>query len=386
MRRSLLILFLLPLAAVAQHPVAPVNGWRASVDTATQQIVLGWHPSADSAAMGYHICTGSPCLDYDTVFGRFDTSYICLDHSPLEAHTYRLHVFDSARNVSSLTPPFGNMVLTAEVPECERTVSLGWTPYVGNPSGPTRYNVQVRQEPFDNGYTTLHYTTDSSRLHYSFDIATAVTRIWLRIEAVGDSGLQSFSNTVMVERRTVDTASVVEIGSIEYDSINTAIRLGLQTDPAFSYTLYRSIDGTPWREVATVNGASFTDRDINPFDSLHCYQLGVLDACGMNERFSSTTCIVVPDPPAPKAWFPNAIVAGDERNGTFLPKMRGLKGDLYELSIYNRQGLLVYHTQDPNAGWTPPPSMPKGAYTYFLRCRYNTNDIKTYAGTVTLIR
>lgn len=386
MRRSLLILLLLPLAAAAQEPVAPVSGWRATVDSATQQIVLSWHPSADSTAMGYHICTGSPCLDYDTVFGRFDTSYVCLDHSPLEAHTYRLHVFDSARNVSALTPPFGNMVLTAEVPECERTVSLDWTPYVGNPSGRTRYNVQVRQEPFDYEYTNLYYTADSSQLHYSFDIATAVTRIWMRIEAVGDSGLQSFSNTVMVERRTVDTASVVEISSIEYDSINTAIRLGLQTDPAFSYTLYRSIDGTPWREVATVNGSSFADSDINPFDSLHCYQLGVLDACGMNERFSSTACIVVPDPPAPKAWFPNAILAGDERNGLFLPVLRGLMGDLYDLYVYNRMGELIYHTTDQNAGWRPSTDTPLGVYTYLLRCRFNTGSIQVYSGNILLIK
>jgi hypothetical protein len=54
--------------------------------------------------------------------------------------------------------------------------------------------------------------------------------------------------------------------------------------------------------------------------------------------------------------------------------------------IYNRQGILVYSTTDPTIGWTPSATTSQGVYTYAIRCRYNTNDIKTYAGTVTLIK
>ena len=71
----LLFALFMPLATLrAQDAVMPITGWMATVDEATQQIVLTWHPSADPHAMGYHICTGSPCLDYDTVFNRYDTS------------------------------------------------------------------------------------------------------------------------------------------------------------------------------------------------------------------------------------------------------------------------------------------------------------------------
>ena len=95
---------------------------------------------------------------------------------------------------------------------------------------------------------------------------------------------------------------------------------------------------------------------------------------------------MVPEPPHPAIAIPNVIIAGDDVNGTFLPKIQGLKGDLYELYIYNRTGQLVYQTTDQEAGWTPPASAPQGAYAYLLRCRYNTNDIKTYSGTVTVIK
>jgi len=388
---GLVFAFCLPYGkASAQHPVAPVTGWEATVDSATQQIMLRWRPSTDSATLGYHICSGNPCLDYDTVFGRLDTAYICLDHSPLEQHLYRLHVFDSAYNVSELTPAFGNMVLTADVPECETTVSASWTAYPGIPSGRPLYTLQVRLEPFDSSFVDIYSTADSNRLNHTFSMSEAVTRAWLRVLAVGNDGFRSLSNTVAVERRTVDSASVVLIDSVVYDSIHTTVELTFTVDTAFEYTLYRSIDGFPWRTVTSFRSnsphATYTDYDINPYDSLHCYQLEVLDACGMNPHYSPTRCTVVPDPPAPAIAIPNIIVAGSGENGTFLPEIRGLKGDLYELTIYNRMGLKVFHTTDQNAGWTPPDSAPQGAYSYFLRCRYNTNDIKTYAGTVILVK
>ena len=393
------LLFNFPLSALnslqAQEPVAPVTHWLATVDSATQQIVLRWRPSADSATLGYHICTGTPCLDYDTVFGRLDTSYICLDHSPLEQHTYRLHVFDSAYNVSALTPSFGNMVLEADVPDCETTVSAHWTPYEGIPDDTNAHAIHYilwqRLEPLDDDFVSYFSTNHGTPMEHTFSIPEAATRVWLRVEVYrNEDKFRAFSNIVTVDRRTVDTASVVAIRDIAYDSILTAIDLTFEVDTAFEYTLYRSIDGTPWRFVETFHPHQspyhYHDPNINPYDSLHCYQLEVMDACGMNPRYSNTAWVVVPDPPAPAIAIPNIIIAGDDRNGTFLPKIRGLKGDLYELFIYNRMGLLVYHTEDQDAGWTPPAATPQGAYTYFLRCRYNTNDIKTYSGTIIVIK
>lgn len=382
---------LMPLCPLqAQTPVAPVPFWVASVDSGTQQIVLRWRPSADSAAMGYHICTGNPCLDYHNVYGRLDTSFTCVDHSPLERHTYRLHVFDSAHNVSELTPAFGNIVLRADVPECESTVSTEWTPYAGIPGGVPRYTLQVQLEPGDTAFCDRYFTYDSSQLSHTFSITDAVTRIRMRVRVTADDGFESLSNMVEVVRRTIDSASVVDISAIAYDSLQTAIKLTLAVDTAFSYTLYRSIDGTPWRPLATFRPTTatlvYTDNTINPYDSLHCYQLEVYDACGLNPHYSSTACVVVPDPPPPSIAIANIIVAGSEADGLFRPKITGLMGDIYELTIYNRQGLRVYHTTDPTAGWRPDADMPQEAYTYFLRCRYNTGDIKTYAGTVTLIK
>ena len=379
--------------------VAPVTGWLATVDSASQQIVLRWNASADSTTLGYHICTGSPdsgCFNYDSIIGRLDTSYICADHSPLEQHFYRLSAFDTAHphNFSEMTPYFGNVVLTAEVPDCGTTVSAHWNRYEGywpdTLLGQPMSYIQTRMEPFDTTFILRDGYTNSVAGEWSAEFSEAVTRIWLRVMLLSNQGFLAYSNIVMVERRTVDTASMVRISDIEYDSIHTAINLTFDVDTGFEYTLYRSIDGSPWRQVETLHPRQsplhYTDHNINPYDSLHCYQLEVFDACGLNPRYSNTAWVVVPEPPHPAIAIPNVIIAGDDVNGTFLPKIQGLKGDLYELYIYNRTGQLVYQTTDQEAGWTPPASAPQGAYAYLLRCRYNTNDIKTYSGTVTVIK
>ena len=61
---ALATLLALPLGARGQAAdVTLCPGWLATVDESSQQIVLSWRPSPDSTVMGYHICTGTPCVD-----------------------------------------------------------------------------------------------------------------------------------------------------------------------------------------------------------------------------------------------------------------------------------------------------------------------------------
>ena len=378
-------------AAEAQEPVALCSNWIASVDDTTQRIVLSWSPSPDTSTMGYHICTGVPCLDYDTVFGRLDTSYICIDHSPLERHTYRLHVFDSAYNVSSLTDPFGNMVLQAVVPECESTVNISWTPYVGMPGGVAEYSLLMRLEPHDSDYRQYHTTDSAGPTTFSYELPTWVTSVHVKVQARNASGsLVSQSNIVAVDRQTVDTASFVEISGISFDSLAGAVVLDFNIDTAYRsadhYTLWRSIDYSPWRILDTGFWLHYRDCEVNLYDSLCCYQLSVYDACGLNEKFSSTACVVLPDPPTPDVYLPNIIVCGDDANGRFLPVVAGLAGDIYELTVYNRNGMQVFHTTNPDEAWVPGPATPQCAYTYVLRVRFVTGVIQSYVGTIIVIK
>ena len=231
---SLVLTFLLTTlnAIEAQEPVAPCTDWLATVDESTQLIVLSWRPSTDTAAMGYHICTGSPCLDYDTVFGRLDTTYVCLDHNPLETHTYRLHVFDTAYNVSSLTEPFGNIVLQAEVPECEEAVNITWTPYRGMPDGVLGYRLMMLLEPYDTCYRQISFVGPDGPCTYNYELPFGVTRVHIKVQATNGT-LVSQSNIVSVDRLTIDTALFVEISQVEFDSLSNVVRLEFNIDTSY---------------------------------------------------------------------------------------------------------------------------------------------------------
>lgn len=396
MRRAMLILLMLaaPLTIMAQGPVELCTDWVATVDD-SQHVVLQWNPSPDPRAVGYDICSGDTCRPYVIVNGRFNTSWVCRDHSPLVRNLYSISVLDGDGNYSALTPRFGNMVLTAEIPLCETTVSASWSPYQGMPSGIWRYSLMGLIEPYHDNFEELYATDSAGALSYSFEMPEGATHVHLKVRAISkDHQLESYSNTVSVERGTVDFASFVKIDTVEADSIHSLVLVHMPIDTAFHagrYTLWRSLDGSPWNPIATFQPTTprytYVDRDIIPYrDSLHCYQLSVVDGCGMNPRYSAARCTVVPEPPAPKCHIPNAVVAGDEVNGLFKPMVIGLMGDIYELTIYDRNGLRVFRTTDPDEGWRPDSNTPQGAYTYALRVRYNDNKIQTHTGTVMVLK
>lgn len=399
MRRAMLImlLFVAPITMAAQAikgSVALCTEWVATVND-SQQVVLRWSPSPDPQAAGYNICTGDTCRPYATLNNRTDTMLVCSDHSALERHLYGLIVFNNENEYSEMTPKFGNMVLDAEIPRCEAAVNTNWSPYLGMPSGMGRYTLLGRFEPYQDDFDELYSTDSTGSLSFSFEMPEWATRVHLKVRAVNKNHhIISYSNTVSVERGTVDSAAFVRIDTVEADSVHSQVLVRMPIDTSFHdghYTLWRSLNGRPWNPIVTFNTNSptytYIDNDINPYqDSLHCYQLSVVDGCGMNPRYSRSRCTIVPEPPEPACYIPNAVVAGDADNGIFLPVVIGPMGDLYELTIYNRQGMQVFHTTDPETGWRPDASTPQGAYTYSLHVRYIDNRIKTHTGTVMVLK
>ena len=403
MRRLVpLLVLLLPLWAIAQTPVEPVTRYYAYVanigSPPQQKICLAWDSSATPNVMGYHICTGEPCLDYDTVFGHQNTLLVCTDHVVDQPHVYRIHAFDSAYNVSALTPPFGPTVLYATVPQCDSTVHLRWTPYIGMPDGVDRYTLVLHTGSDSLAATVPLFSTDSTNpLEYTYRIPDTLTG-WLTFEIVVSNRtgtILSTSNTASARRLTSDTAQYLSIDQVQLTPDASAIQLDLTIDTAYHaypYTLYRRRRNAPWQAIDQLlpslsPNVTYLDPNINPYDSIYCYSLGVLDGCGLNEQRTDTHCVLMPTPPQPTAFFPNIIIAGDPDNGTFLPVVGGAKGDLYDLCIYNRNGLLVFRTSDPQQPWDPlATASPQGAYVYSLRLRYIDNTIKTFAGTITVLK
>ncbi len=87
-------------------------------------------------------------------------------------------------------------------------------------------------------------------------------------------------------------------------------------------------------------------------------------------------------------WWPNVFTPGEEQNNRF-GCVTSIDIAEYELFIYNRLGLQVFHSADPTAAWDGTCEgvpVQQGAYVYRWYIRDVYGSLKNGVGTVTLIR
>ena len=90
----------------------------------------------------------------------------------------------------------------------------------------------------------------------------------------------------------------------------------------------------------------------------------------------------------PNAFTPN----GDDRNERFKPSVIGADKEYYEFMVFDRWGLLVFRTEDPNEGWTggmdnSDTMLPDGVYVWRLKAKDQFSpEREDLIGTVTLLK
>ena len=111
-----------------------------------------------------------------------------------------------------------------------------------------------------------------------------------------------------------------------------------------------------------------------------------LHSCNQYECCADTTIGFHPE--IRSIWFPNIFTPNEPQNNRFGPVTSCQVAD-FEIYIYNRWGLLVFHSTDIQAPWdgthdgTP---VPQGAYAYQWYLKDIHGDRWNGTGTVTLIR
>ncbi len=89
-----------------------------------------------------------------------------------------------------------------------------------------------------------------------------------------------------------------------------------------------------------------------------------------------------------RIFFPNAFTPNqDGLNDTFKPTFLFVR--TYRMSIYNREGMLLFETQEIEEGWDGTfkgEVAPSGAYIYVVDLKDNTGESFQTQGTFTLIR
>ena len=88
-------------------------------------------------------------------------------------------------------------------------------------------------------------------------------------------------------------------------------------------------------------------------------------------------------------WFPNAFTPDGAENSRFA-MVTNREVEAYEMTLYNREGLLVARITDAAAGWDGRDlrgaPCPQGAYAYLCEYRLAGGATKRYLGTVLLLR
>lgn len=380
-----------------RNPTSGCEVDRVTVDGASQQIRLSWHPSPDKDIMGYYICTGKPCTDYDTVWGRQDTTYLCVDHEVNDTHVYRVLAFDSCFRASPLTPYYGNLVLKVSAPECSRTATFSWNEYLNMPQGMGCYILTVEMEPTgERRCDTLAFNAVRS---VTMTLDDEVSLLRATVTAVSsDRELRANSNEAVWSFDSIEMSRYVTITQCEYDMRTNAVLIGIEADSDFvteGYTLYRAADSgeyevLAWLPYSPDGRVSYADHDIHLTEaSRYFYRVGVADRCGVREKRSGTVVVTLPSTDMRGAFFPNIFTPLRVENNRFCPSYRFVEQEYYELAIYDRMGMKVFGSTDPLQCWDGTldgQTLPQGIYVYQVRCRYIDGALDDFRGTVLLLK
>jgi gliding motility-associated-like protein len=232
---------------------------------------------------------------------------------------------------------------------------------------------------FSNGstaWTTLQYAWDFG------DGATSATELPAHTYAV--AGLYDVSLTVMTDSGCVDTLTMVLPGQVRVwpqpvaqlyaepeevsvlDPVVTIHDASLDAD-AWAFTLDGSVYDVP------VFTHTFSDAGQYTVELVVSSGLGCLDTARINVFVKDHLFY------APNVFTPN----GDDLNEVWLPSVLGAR--LYDLSVFDRWGREVFHTDDPKKGWDGQ-GYPQGTYVFKARLsEYGALDLE-YVGSVTLAR
>lgn len=387
-------------------PTSPCTLRLCSVDTLLGRIRLSWYPSPDTDVMGYYICMGSPCRDYDTVWGRLNTAYLCQEYlspdSLVPEYSFRILAFDSCYQASPLTPYFHNPVISLSADSCSRTLRFAWNRYINMPDSVLRYTLHYRLD--GDTQWRCHHAGASSPCQFDTlvgDLAVSHVVAYLSVHNIPDT-LAALSQLCSFDFPYGDTAAYLSISSISYDEDLPAANLAIDIDPLYPgpvCQLFRADgDEGPFSHIDDIGidplvpaaRLDYSDRTINRAAGRYRYFLAAPDGCGQRVKYSDTVELLLPDVSIVDAYFPNAIIFGDPDLGRFCPQYVSPLVSGYHLAIYDRRGERLFDTDDLHACWDGTARsgqpLPQGAYIYHARCRHADGSERIYKGTVLLIK
>lgn len=181
-----------------------------TVDTLVDSIVVSWLPSQSEDVAAYIICTGSPCVSPDTVYGtRYAVEY---QDEPM---TFRVFAVDSCGNPSQLSLPCNNLHLDVSADSCGGTLTAQWNDYRNMPGGMGKYCLYYSPVRPYEWHLVDSTNGNTFRLTMPEEV---VDSCYFRLSVRGmESGLNAYSNTASV---SVGDISDVECSQSHHGDID----------------------------------------------------------------------------------------------------------------------------------------------------------------------
>lgn len=383
-------------------PTAPCALRIGTVDTTLNRIRFTWYPTPDTDAIGYYICLGSPCIDYDTVWGRLNTTYLFPpEFSPDSQYLFRVLAFDSCFQASPLTPPCHNPVISFPDTGCTRHFSCTWNRYINMPDSVGHYRLHYRL----NGQGPYHIFQTGPDGPFRFDtviddLSVQSVTAFLSVDNVPDT-LHALSQLRTRHFANGDTADYLRILQVRYDESEPSVSLDIDIDGHYPFPecyLYRSQGSDDnFDQIATLSRGTppqsllhYVDRTVSREAGRYVYRVGIPDLCQQRLQYSDTVQLLLPEVSKASAFFPNAIIYGHPHCGSFCPTYLSPLSDGYQLDIFTRWGQRVFHTSTLSDCWDGTnlsgQPLPQGTYVYRAHVSHADGTVHSYHGTVLLLR
>lgn len=208
---------------------------------------------------------------------------------------------------------------------------------------------------------------------------------------LSDSYLVRQSNGALSKSLTVlpTITAPIELPSLssltaEFTSTGIIINWQDSNFPSQSYEILRKQSVNDYISLGEPTLSEWIDNQVPPSASSACYVVRYKDECGNISLMSDEVCLpLVGSLKLPNAFSPN----GDHINDFFRPLDGVFKN--FQMTIYNRWGLVVFETNNSEEGWNGQTNGSLGkAGTYLYRITYTDEDnIRiSNSGTFALIR
>ena len=284
-------------------PATPVMD-SVTVDGAANQVLLGWEPSSSPDTYGYLVFyfekITSSYIFRDTVFGRFNTSYLetlpTIDPTT-EFQQYTVAAFDSCYypipNTSSGTLDQRTIYLDLTPNVCENTVILSWNPYINWPDL-AGYEILVSTNlgPYQVAATLL--PTDTS---YTFSKTNSLDVFCYKVQAFNTTRTKTSTsnrNCALSNATVVPKKQYFKQITVENNSNIHVVALTDTTLPVSEYALFRSLE--PLGNFFEVDRIKFKNNPIIQFrdyeaevnQTSYVYRIGIFDTCGALSYLSTS--------------------------------------------------------------------------------------------------